>query len=301
LLQDAVDKLVAHQKFQKKIQQLRAEIASTDIAIIDFASKLGQLEQKLHEATTDRKTLKDLDGIITKQDFTVDEVMVFAERLGLMSFAPSDYLEQKGMSPQKPPAPQEDTISTSINHLQLPDLLKLVEAEELERKKKQESEKKADEMEIDSLAGKDVEKKDGKVADFKPPPGWKPGDPLRPEHLQYLYKMSTLSRKTTPTSIDPPLKSESNQEPSSLPQKLPPPTVPPPKEVSKPPGTGPGVQPIADGKTKLPSKPVQPPTTAGHSPRPVSSRLNPELDDLGFSSDEEEGDAPEDDADEEEI
>jgi len=182
---------------RKKIADLRAEIASTDMAIIEFATKLGQLEQKLHDATTDRKTLKDLDGIVTKQSFTVDEVMIFAERLGLMSFAPSDYLEQKGMSPQKPPAPQEDTISTCINHLHISELLKLAEAEELESKNKQENK---DAMDIDGK--NESEKKEGQVESFKPPPGWKPGDPLRPEHLQFLYKMSTLHRKTTTSTTE---------------------------------------------------------------------------------------------------
>jgi hypothetical protein len=83
--------------------------------------------------------------------------------------------------------------------------------EELERKRKQEESDK-DAMDVD----KESEKKEGQVESFKPPPGWKPGDPLRPEHLQYLYKMSTLSRKTStppeptppPPSPPPPIKIE---------------------------------------------------------------------------------------------
>ena len=65
------------------------------------------------------------------ESFNVHQVLVFAERLGLMSVAPADYVDSNGMSLCRPPvcichqnrllmslqAPLEDLMSASRLHL----------------------------------------------------------------------------------------------------------------------------------------------------------------------------------------
>jgi hypothetical protein len=39
--------------------------------------------------------------VMVTEPFSVDEVSVFAERLAVMSFAPADYIERKGLAAHK--------------------------------------------------------------------------------------------------------------------------------------------------------------------------------------------------------
>ncbi len=47
----------------------------------------------------------------------MESVLLFAERLGLMSFAPADYIERKGLTLCRPPAPLEELMGLSRLHL----------------------------------------------------------------------------------------------------------------------------------------------------------------------------------------
>lgn len=126
LIQDAVTKLVEHQQFQQKIIGVQQEIGELDAKIISFARQLGDLEQKIHDVVTDEKTLKNLDGIITKQSFGVRDVTIFAEKLATMSFAPADYMEKKGMSAtHQPPQTVESHMGVSMLHCSVEELLKV--------------------------------------------------------------------------------------------------------------------------------------------------------------------------------
>ena len=50
-----------------KILETRQQIAALDDNLVAFAKELGDLEETLHAKATDEKTLKNLDGIITKR------------------------------------------------------------------------------------------------------------------------------------------------------------------------------------------------------------------------------------------
>lgn len=128
LLQESVNKLIDQVNFQLKLKAMKEEIKALDSQIIGFAEHLGQLEQTMHDAVTDERTLKNIDGHITKQSFSVHDVTVLAERLGQRSFAPVIYQEKTGMSERiRPPNPIEREMGHSLLHLSLDELLKVAE------------------------------------------------------------------------------------------------------------------------------------------------------------------------------
>jgi len=96
---------------------MQNELSELDTRIIHFANQLGTLEQTLNDAIIDEKVAKSVDGLITQQRFSVREVTAFAEKLGLMSAAPADFIERNGISPCRPPAPLEDLMGQSCLHL----------------------------------------------------------------------------------------------------------------------------------------------------------------------------------------
>jgi septal ring factor EnvC (AmiA/AmiB activator) len=59
--------VVEQQALQQSIASLRRQIAEIDALVSDFASQLGSIEQHLHDAVNDQRTLKNIDGIATKQ------------------------------------------------------------------------------------------------------------------------------------------------------------------------------------------------------------------------------------------
>jgi len=128
MLQESVNKLINQVNFQLQIKAMKEEIKSLDSQIIGFAEHLGQLEQTLHDAVTDERTLKNIDGHITKQSFSVHDVTVLAEKLGQRSFAPVIYQEKTGMAERiRPPNPIEREMGHSLLHLSLEELLKVAE------------------------------------------------------------------------------------------------------------------------------------------------------------------------------
>jgi len=165
LMHDAVQKLVEHQQFQQKIIDVQREIAELDSSIVSFTSHLGGLEQRIHDAVTDEKTLKNLDGIITKQPFTVHDVTVFAERLAKMSFAPADYDAKMGMATRFPPNPTDLDMMKSKLHMSLEELLeegKKVQQEKTEMFQKEGAGVVPSFAEIEDLVGE------------QPPAEWQP-------------------------------------------------------------------------------------------------------------------------------
>ena len=116
-LQAAVGRLVEHQLLQRSINRLRSALDAADRAIVSFASRLGSLEQGLHDAARGETAPRHVDGHETRQRFTAREVLVFAERLGPQSA--QGFLEQDGISRlHKVWAPQLPQMSDS--HLKLP-------------------------------------------------------------------------------------------------------------------------------------------------------------------------------------
>lgn len=97
---------------------MHARIYEADARILGFCKKLGELQEALYDSLakpySDHPS-RNLSGKVDKQKFSVHQVTVMAERLGLMS-APPDYAEREGLVLLKPPAPQEELLSASILH-----------------------------------------------------------------------------------------------------------------------------------------------------------------------------------------
>jgi len=186
LLQHAVSTLLVHQEFQRKIYQMQKELSELDTKIIHFTNQLGALEQTLNDAIVDEKISKSVDGVITQQRFSVHEVAAFAEKLGLMSVAPADFIERNGISPCRPPAPLEDLIGQSRLHLPLHGLLSSVLLDETS--KGVQSQEKLPTAFFSPLAHVSASTSSSSPFSdlFKPPVGWKPGDVVTAEHLASL-------------------------------------------------------------------------------------------------------------------
>lgn len=124
-IQESLEQLIAHQAFQARITSVKNEIKQLDSTIVSFGHQLAELEQRLYEGVSDERTLKNLDGVITKQPFSLDEVLVFAEKLACMSFGPADYREWKGMNPMRyhRPHPDDNAIAKSALQYGLDDLV----------------------------------------------------------------------------------------------------------------------------------------------------------------------------------
>lgn len=128
LLQESVNKLVEQVRFQLKLKALKEEIQGLDSQIIGFAQHLGDLEQRLHDAVVDERTLRNIDGQVTKQACSVHDVTVLAEKLGQRSFAPVIYQEKTGMAERiRPPNPIDREMGRSLLHLSLNELLGVAE------------------------------------------------------------------------------------------------------------------------------------------------------------------------------
>lgn len=119
-LQMSVRKLIEHNRLQTAVDTATAELNEHNASIVAFAEGLSQIEQKLYDAlnaTTEQSTNRDVDGRDTHQSFSVTHVLTFAERIGLMSFAPTEYIERKGLTLSRPPAPLEEAMALSRLHL----------------------------------------------------------------------------------------------------------------------------------------------------------------------------------------
>lgn len=66
---------------------------------------------------------------------SVHDLLVSSERYGLVSFAPADYIEHRGLSSTRPPAPLEQQMSTSLLQLSVDDLMEWVKRKEAEENK----------------------------------------------------------------------------------------------------------------------------------------------------------------------
>eukprot|EP01083_Nonionella_stella_P053743 142047_1 len=122
-LQEAVNQLAVHQRRQKQIESVKGEIAELDATIVEFAGKLSEMEQVLYEATTDHKTLKNLDGIVTKQSFPTETLLKYSEKLALMSVAPASFQPGQGLSLAHPPIVSESLMGASRLHRSVEELL----------------------------------------------------------------------------------------------------------------------------------------------------------------------------------
>eukprot|EP00455_Lapot_gusevi_P056707 TRINITY_DN9491_c0_g1_i2.p1 TRINITY_DN9491_c0_g1~~TRINITY_DN9491_c0_g1_i2.p1 ORF type:complete len:298 (-),score=34.82 TRINITY_DN9491_c0_g1_i2:65-880(-) len=183
-LQEAVERLAAQQEMQKKISELRTEISRIDSAIMSFGDHLGNLEQSLYDAvhSQEENALKNLDGHVTQQTFKVHEVAALAEKLALMSAAPADFIERHGMSLCRPPAPQEDLLTfCRLHHTTEVILNPTFSLPEPKPSEPENSPASTVTSLPESLSTLDT---------LKPPPSWKPGDPLPLEHLKLLSSMS---------------------------------------------------------------------------------------------------------------
>lgn len=181
-IQCEVEKLIAHQAFQARITEVQKEINQLDGTIVGFGARLAQLEQRLHEGVNDERTLKNLDGAITKQPFGIDEVCIFAEKLACMSFAPADYLERKGMNTMRyqRPHPDEEAIRASSLRHSIDDLLEFARQNKEAVKKETEDSKAATAAAIGEVPrslsfGGDVKfDADAPINTLVPPEGWQP-------------------------------------------------------------------------------------------------------------------------------
>jgi hypothetical protein len=127
-LQAVVDKLIINQTLQHEIRSVQTQIANADQEILKFATELGNFEQSLYENANTRHQDKvtNLQGKLTQNKFTIHELLVLAEKLGLMSFAPADFLERKGKTTNvKPPAPLEQIMPAAKLNLSVQELLQL--------------------------------------------------------------------------------------------------------------------------------------------------------------------------------
>lgn len=134
LLQEAVARLLRHQELEKALRAKWLEASRLDAQLVDFCSRLGQLEQNLLDASSDPPGLvRGLGGAhVERQRFRARDVTVFAERLARMSFAPADHLERKAVlheSVTRPPAPLEKLMAGSLLHLTPDELSAVLDSE----------------------------------------------------------------------------------------------------------------------------------------------------------------------------
>jgi hypothetical protein len=133
LLQHQVDELIANQSLNNEIQSIQSSIAAADNEIIEFASGLGELEELLYDLTASGSG-SDNDFAAEKlpqNNFTIHEILILAEKLGIMSFSPADFLERKGITASKPPAPLEQVMATSKLNLSVQQLIEISRNKEL--------------------------------------------------------------------------------------------------------------------------------------------------------------------------
>jgi len=179
VMQQIAIRLERQQQVQQSISLLRELIQDADTRIMNLARSLGDMEQRLNDAQHDRKALTNVEGVVTKQSFSVSDLTVLAERLAMMSFSPADFLERKGVSLSKPPAPLEAAESVSRLHIPLADLVAGVELEERIRAEKEAQEAQVAEISEEALLS------------LSALSGWKPGDPIPSHHLAALSEVTT--------------------------------------------------------------------------------------------------------------
>ena len=157
LLQESVEKLLAHQRLQRRLQAQYAELAELDSRIISFCSRLASIEGRLLAVSTDDSKLgalpSSLAGPVSSHAFSLRSLLLMSENLARMSMPPSDHIEKKTTINEhvcRPPAPLEKYMAHSLLRLDIEELTKLVEAE---AKAKRDAEQKAAE---DAAAEKDA-------------------------------------------------------------------------------------------------------------------------------------------------
>jgi hypothetical protein len=131
----ATNRRIADQlRRDQQIQQLRSEIASLDSDIVSFATTLSEMEEEFYalQEQDEMRNSRELNGELVAHPLSVHELLVSSERYGLVSFAPADYMEHRGLSSTKPPAPLEQQMSTSLLQLSVDDLLEWVKRKEVE-------------------------------------------------------------------------------------------------------------------------------------------------------------------------
>lgn len=172
-IQESLEQLIAHQAFQARISAVQNEIKQLDGTIVSFGHQLAELEQRLYEGVSDERTLKNLDGVITKQPFSLDEVLVFAEKLACMSFAPADYLERKGMNPMRyhRPHPDDNAIVESALRYSLDDLVEFARQNKAAENAVPEAESKEESLSLS--AANTTFDPDAPVNAIVPPKDWK--------------------------------------------------------------------------------------------------------------------------------
>jgi len=143
LIQRGVAKLLVQQSLERKVSQLQQEERALDSMVSEFVSKLSNHQQKLddllNQATNPNLTLSAATELATSGSATrtgaapgskptVEDVLVLASRLALMSFAPADYLERRGLSICRPPAPLDPLMAVSRLHLTTKELAALAKS-----------------------------------------------------------------------------------------------------------------------------------------------------------------------------
>lgn len=147
LMQECLDQLVHHQHLHQQLHSLQTQIQQVDNEIIDFACQLGHLEHQLqHQAAAAAASASSpsisspSSSSRSSSGLSVDSICVLSEKVGLMSFAPADFIERKGLVLSRPPAPLEAQMGNSLLQLSLEQLLQLAKdhREQVEEAKQKE-------------------------------------------------------------------------------------------------------------------------------------------------------------------
>jgi hypothetical protein len=149
------------------------------------------------------------------ENFSVDEVLVFAERLGVMTAAPANFIEGRHLGPNtRPPAPQQDSMSKSRLLLSLDELITAARLDNNATTANAVAGANADQtmettaadttgMTVESETMKDRVDQidadtndDGKVTEVEAQPtsGWKPGDSIDEKQMQQISQAEERHR-----------------------------------------------------------------------------------------------------------
>ena len=154
LMQIDVDQIIQQQQQQRQLQQLQQQITNIDTTIIQFACKLQTFEQQLHQQTTGIKHQRyttsanslslSLSSSLTSPSpspslspsapsSSVRSICLLSEKVGLMSFAPADFIERKGLVLSRPPAPLEAQMGNSILHTSIQQLIQMAKQQKMQQ------------------------------------------------------------------------------------------------------------------------------------------------------------------------
>ena len=126
LISLTVASLAQHQRRQRDIEALQADIAGLDALLIAFAKRLSGAEHALEALLTADED--DEGRRRTTRPVSVADLMQYAASVASMSFAPADITERKGQSLSRPPAPLEAEMGVSLLQMTLEEMRGWVEA-----------------------------------------------------------------------------------------------------------------------------------------------------------------------------